>query len=45
MARPCLPDWNALFAERMQGVTLTFRQASLYGFTDMATFFKAAEAL
>lgn len=42
MARPSLPDWNALFAERMQGLTLTFRQASLYGFTDMATFFKAA---
>ena len=43
MARPNLPDWNALFAEQMQGLTLTFRQASLYGFTDMATFFKAAE--
>jgi len=41
-ARPNLPEWNALFAERMQGLTLTFRQASLYGFTDMATFFKAA---
>lgn len=43
LARLCLPDWNALFAERMQGSTLSFRQASLYGFTDMATFFKAAE--
>jgi len=42
MARPNLPDWNALFAERMRGLTLTFRRASLYGFTDMATFFKAA---
>ncbi len=43
LARPCLPEWNALFAERMQGRTLTFQHASLYGFTDMATFFKAAE--
>ena len=42
MARPSLPNWNALFAERMQSLTLTSRQASLYGFTDMATFFKAA---
>ena len=43
MARPCLPEWTALFDERMQGLTLSFRSASLYGFTDMATFFKAAE--
>ena len=43
MARPCLRDWNALFAERMQGLTLTFQKASLYGFTDMATFFKATD--
>ena len=42
-ARPCLPEWTALFAAAMQGLTLTFRQTSLYGFTDMATFFKAAE--
>jgi len=42
IARPCLPDWTALFTERMQGLTLSFGQASLYGFTDMATFFKAA---
>ncbi len=42
LARPCLPDWNALFEERMQGLTLSFRRAGLYGFTDMATFFKAA---
>jgi len=44
-ATPCLPDWNALFAERMQGLTFPFHRASLYGFTDMATFFKAAEPL
>ena len=44
-ARPCLSEWNALFAERMQGLTVTFMRAGLYGFTDMATFFKAAEPL
>lgn len=42
LATPCLHDWNALFEERMQGSTLSFQGASLYGFTDMATFFKAA---
>ena len=42
LSTPCLPDWNRIFAERMQGQTLTFQRASLYGFTDMATFFKAA---
>ena len=42
LARPCLREWDVLFAERMQGLTLTFQQASLYGFTDMATFFKVA---
>ena len=43
LSRPCLPGWDALFAERMQGLTLPFRQASVYGFTDMATFFKATD--
>jgi hypothetical protein len=45
LASPCLREWDALFAERMQGMTLSFQQASLYGFMDMATFFKAAEPL
>jgi hypothetical protein len=40
---PCLATWNALFLERLSGMTLDFDRASLYGFTDMATFFKAAE--
>ena len=34
-----LPAWNAAFAERMQGQTLLFASAGLYGFTDMASFF------
>lgn len=38
-ATPCIADWNRQFAETMQGLTLEFDHASLYGFTDMATFF------
>ena len=42
LATSCLPDWNRLFVERMHSQTLTFQHASVYGFTDMATFFKVA---
>ena len=45
LATPCLPEWNTLFAERMRDSTLSFDHASLYGFTDMATFFTAASAV
>ena len=38
----CLRDWNEAFTKQMQGQTVTFRRAGLYGFTDMATFFKKA---
>jgi hypothetical protein len=41
---PCLEDWNRRFAERMQGLTLPLSHVSPYGFTDMATFFRAAGA-
>lgn len=41
LASAHLPTWNKAFAERMQGQTLTFAHAGLYGFTDMATFFTA----
>jgi hypothetical protein len=41
LSTPCLPDWNRTFAERMQGQTLSFQSSDVYGFTDMATFFKA----
>jgi hypothetical protein len=37
---PCLEDWNRIYAEQMQELTLPFRRISLYGFTDMATFFR-----
>lgn len=39
LASAHLPAWNAAFAERMQGQTITFARAGLYGFTDMASFF------
>lgn len=43
LASPCLEEWNTIFLARLRGRTLDFHQASLYGFMDMATFFKAAE--
>ena len=44
MATPCLQEWNRVFEEKMRGLTVTFARASLYGFTDMATFFTASSA-
>lgn len=35
-----LGTWNRIFGKLTDGKTLTFKTASLYGFTDMATFFK-----
>ena len=43
LASAHLPVWSAVFAERMQGQTLTFASAGLYGFTDMASFFTSAD--
>jgi hypothetical protein len=37
---PRLEEWNALFERRTRGCRLRFRTISLYGFTDMARFFK-----
>ena len=42
LATPYLTAWNAGFQEGLDGATLDFYQASLYGFTDMASFFKEA---
>ncbi|BDI34009.1 hypothetical protein CCAX7_60600 [Capsulimonas corticalis] len=39
LALPCLREWNALFGNQMQDLRLIFEHASIYGFTDMATFF------
>jgi hypothetical protein len=32
--------WSDQFKERMEGLTITYNQVGLYGFTDMATFFR-----
>jgi hypothetical protein len=37
---PCLEEWDRTFSEQMQDLTLSFSRISLYGFTDMATFFR-----
>ena len=42
LARHCLSGWNEGFSEQMHGLTLSFQHASIYGFTDMATFFTSA---
>jgi hypothetical protein len=41
LAMPCVPLWDALFRERLANQRLTFSSASIYGFSDMATFFRA----
>ncbi len=42
MATPCVPLWDAIFQERLASQILTFTSASVYGFSDMATFFTTA---
>jgi hypothetical protein len=41
LAMPCVPLWDALFRERLANQRLTFSSASIYGFSDMVTFFRA----
>lgn len=40
LATPCVDDWSATLAERLGDLQLIFDQVSLYGFTDMETFFR-----
>ena len=40
LATPCVDDWSASLAARLDNLTLAFEQVSLYGFTDMETFFR-----
>lgn len=40
-ASPQMKTWNHSFHGLTTGLTLELSQVSLYGFTDMATFFKA----
>ena len=39
-ATPCINDWSAIVQEHIGGHYLCFQTISLYGFTDMAHFFK-----
>jgi hypothetical protein len=41
-AAPEIPEWNRMVLESVGDATVRFSSASLYGFTDMVTFFKAA---
>ncbi len=43
MAAPFTQGWNGQYVEQLRGMTLEFERISLYGFTDMATFFKAVD--
>lgn len=40
LATPHIAQWSELIGEAMQDTTITFKSIDLYGFTDMATFFK-----
>lgn len=40
LTTPCVDDWSATIAERLGNLTLTFDRISLYGFTDLETFFR-----
>lgn len=40
LATPLVSDWEKIFEETTRDLTITYRSMSLYGFTDMITFFK-----
>ena len=42
MARSQIADWDAVVRAAVGDQTIVFQSASLYGFTDMATFFRLA---
>jgi len=42
MARSQMADWDAVVRAAVGDQTIVFQSASLYGFTDMATFFRLA---
>jgi hypothetical protein len=43
LATSQIDRWTELTREKVDNLTITFNTISLYGFTDMATFFKRAE--
>ncbi len=40
LATPLISDWEKTFEEAARDLTITYHNISLYGFTDMITFFK-----
>ena len=40
LARPLMSDWGKILEAATKDLTITYRSISLYGFTDMITFFK-----
>ena len=40
LATPLVADWAKTFEEAVRDLTITYHSISLYGFTDMITFFK-----
>ena len=40
LTSPRIDRWNEMIREKVEGQTVTFNSISLYGFTDMVTFFK-----
>jgi hypothetical protein len=42
LATPHIAHWSEIIGEALQDTTITFKRIDLYGFTDMATFFKKA---
>jgi hypothetical protein len=40
LSTPCVDGWSAILAAHLGDLTLTFDRVSLYGFTDIETFFR-----
>jgi hypothetical protein len=43
LTTPLISEWEKIFEEAIKDMTITYHNISLYGFTDMITFFKGKE--
>lgn len=43
LTTPLIADWAKIFEEAVRDLTITYHSISLYGFTDMITFFKTKQ--
>ena len=43
LTKPLIADWTKIFEEAVGDLTITYHSISLYGFTDMITFFKTKQ--